>query len=294
MDCQMPIMDGYDATEHIRNEIKDTQTPIIAMTANVMERDKEKALNCGMSDIIAKPIDVGSMFATLANWVSPSNPLQFNVLLQESSATPPDNNRSESEPEALPIINGLDTKMGLMRASNNHKLYMKLLKRFVEAYSYEDTLTAELSSTAQQRYLHTLKGVAGNLGASDLHSLCEKLESELTDDELKQSVIKTTIEISQGISNALFQTATTTENSNEQVMGTGSATTQPDTDLYHQLLEAVANDDTEALNIILNIEDGAVVGLTPSEFKRLESSLEEFDFDTATELLQSSTLANSS
>ncbi|MFZ3407144.1 response regulator [Vibrio chagasii] len=294
MDCQMPIMDGYDATEHIRNEIKDTQTPIIAMTANVMERDKEKALNCGMSDIIAKPIDVGSMFATLANWVSPSNPVQFNVLLQEPSATPPDNNRSESEPEALPVINGLDTNMGLMRASNNHKLYMKLLKRFVEAYSDEDTLTEELSSTAQQRYLHTLKGVAGNLGASDLHSLCEKLESELTDDELKQSVIKTTIEISQGISNALFQTATTTENSNEQVMGTGSAKTQPDTDLYHQLLEAVANDDTEALNIILNIEDGVVVGLTPSEFKRLESSLEEFDFDTATELLQSSTLANSS
>ncbi len=56
----MPIMDGYEATEHIRNEIKDTQTPIIAMTANVMERDKEKALNCGItSDIIAKPIDVG-------------------------------------------------------------------------------------------------------------------------------------------------------------------------------------------------------------------------------------------
>ncbi|MDD1826580.1 response regulator [Photobacterium sp. ZSDE20] len=294
MDCQMPIMDGYKATEHIRNEIKDTQTPIIAMTANVMERDKEKALNCGMSDIIAKPIDVGSMFATLANWVSPSNPVQFNVSLQESASTPVDDNRSESEPEALPVINGLDTNMGLMRASNNHKLYMKLLKRFVEAYSDEDTLTAELSSTAQQRYLHTLKGVAGNLGASDLHNLCEKLESELTDDKLKQNVIKTTIEVSQGISNALFQTANTTENSNEQVMGTGSATNQPDTDLYHQLLEAVANDDTEALNIILNIEDGTEVGLTPSEFKRLERSLEEFDFDTATELLKGSTLANSS
>ncbi|WP_373947730.1 response regulator [Vibrio pomeroyi] len=294
MDCQMPIMDGYEATEHIRNEIKDSQTPIIAMTANVMERDKEKALNCGMSDIIAKPIDVGSMFATLANWVSPSNPVQFNVLLQESSVTPQDDNRSESEPETLPAINGLDTNMGLIRASNNHKLYMKLLKRFVEAYSDEDTLTAELSSSAQQRYLHTLKGVAGNLGASDLHSLCEKLESELTDDELKQNVIKTTIEISQGISNAVFQTTNTTDNSNEQVTGTDSATNQPDTVLYHQLLEAVANDDTEALNIILNIEDGTEVGLTPSEFKRLESSLEEFDFDTATELLKGSTLANSS
>ncbi|MFA0016033.1 response regulator [Vibrio lentus] len=294
MDCQMPIMDGYEATEHIRNEIKDTQTPIIAMTANVMERDKEKALNCGMSDIIAKPIDVGSMFATLANWVSPSNPVQFNVSLQDSTNTLQEENNAEKEPEALPVIVGLDTKMGLMRASNNHKLYMKLLKRFVEAYSDEDILTTELSSSTQQRYLHTLKGVAGNLGASDLHSLCEKLESELTDDELKEKVIKTTITLSQQIANSLSESDPTHKDSEEQKAHSDSSPNQPNAKLYRQLLEAVANDDTEALNIILNIEDGAVVGLSPSEFKKLESALEEFDFDTATERLKNSTLASSS
>ncbi|WP_122047121.1 response regulator [Vibrio atlanticus] len=294
MDCQMPIMDGYEATEHIRNEIKDTQTPIIAMTANVMERDKEKALNCGMSDIIAKPIDVGSMFATLANWVSPSSPVQFNVSLQESTNTLQEENNAEKEPEALPVIGGLDTNMGLMRASNNHQLYLKLLKRFFEAYSDEETLAAELSSSAQQRYLHTLKGVAGNLGASDLHSLCEKLESELTDTDLKDKVIKTTIELSQEIANAIFHTTTATENTRDQQAKPEDSPNQPSTELYGQLLEAVSNDDTEALNIILNIEDGAIVGLTPSEFKRLESSLEEFDFETATEVLKSSTLASSS
>ncbi|MCC4854799.1 response regulator [Vibrio lentus] len=294
MDCQMPVMDGYEATLHIRNKIKDTQTPIIAMTANVMERDKEKALNCGMTDIIAKPIDVGSMFATLANWVSPSNPVQFNVVLQESPNAPQDSNNAEKAPEELPVINGLDTNMGLMRASNNHTLYTKLLKRFVEAYSDKSTLTVELSSSAQQRYLHTLKGVAGNLGASDLHSLCENLESEITDDDLKEKVIKTTIELSQEIANSIFHTTVATENTRGHQAKPETSPNQPSTELYGQLLEAVSNDDTEALNIVLNIEDGAVVGLTPSEFKRLESALEEFDFDSATELLKGSALASSS
>lgn len=294
MDCQMPVMDGYEATLHIRNKIKDTQTPIIAMTANVMERDKEKALNCGMTDIIAKPIDVGSMFATLANWVSPSNPVQFNVSLQESTKILQEENNAAKAPEALPVIDGLDTNMGLMRASNNHTLYTKLLKRFVEAYSDKSTLTVELSNSAQQRYLHTLKGVAGNLGANNLRSLCENLESEITDDDLKEKVIKTTIELSQEIANSLFHTTVATENTRDPQTKLEASPNQPSTELYGQLLEAVSNDDTEALNIILNIEDGAVVGLTPSEFKRLESALEEFDFDSATELLKGSTLASSS
>ena len=169
---------------------------------------------------------------------------------------------------------------------------MKLLKRFVEAYSDKDILTTELSSSTQQRYLHTLKGVAGNLGASDLHSLCEKLESELTNDELKEKVIKTTTTLSQKIAHSLSQSDPTHKDPEEQKANSDSSPNQPNAKLYRQLLEAVANDDTEALKIILNIEDGAVVGLSPSEFRRLESALEEFDFDTATERLKNLSLIN--
>ncbi|MEZ9601421.1 hypothetical protein AB4232_21795, partial [Vibrio sp. 10N.286.46.A8] len=85
-----------------------------------------------------------------------------------------------------------------------------------------------------------------------------------------------------------------TENTRDQQAKPETSPNQPSTELYGLLLEAVSNDDTEALNIVLNIEDGAVVGLTPSEFKKLESALEEFDFDCATELLKGSTLASSS
>jgi len=69
MDCQMPVMDGYQATRAIRAEPQWQALPIIAMTANAMAGDREKALAAGMNDHIAKPIDVAAMFDTLSRWM---------------------------------------------------------------------------------------------------------------------------------------------------------------------------------------------------------------------------------
>jgi CheY-like chemotaxis protein len=69
MDCQMPIMDGFEATRLIRTEPKWAELPILAMTANAMAGDREKAIQAGMNDHIAKPIDVSLMFETIENWV---------------------------------------------------------------------------------------------------------------------------------------------------------------------------------------------------------------------------------
>lgn len=300
MDCQMPVMDGYEATEYIRQQINDQDIPIIAMTANVMERDKEKALGCGMSDIIAKPIDVGSMFATLANWVSPSRPVAFvdPISHQEESVGSADESEDNSAfNAALSKVEGLDITLGLIRANNNHQLYIKLLHRFAEAYSDKDKLQSELTVDSAPRYLHTLKGVAGNLGAKQLHTLCENLEAQPDDTDLKDRVISTSLELSQSLTEAFSQiegskdsavnsSTKSEERSKQQQQSTA------DQQLYRQLLDATVNDDTDALTIILNIEDGAKIGLSPSEFKRLEVSLEEFDFDKATEILKGSTLSD--
>lgn len=70
MDCQMPIMDGYSATKKIRQASQFAQLPILALTANVMKEDQLKALNAGMNDHIAKPIDPDNLFKTMAKWVS--------------------------------------------------------------------------------------------------------------------------------------------------------------------------------------------------------------------------------
>jgi CheY-like chemotaxis protein len=71
MDCQMPVMDGYTATREIRKNAQFKDLPIIAMTANAMAGDREKVLEAGMWDHIAKPLNVGEMFATIAKWIKP-------------------------------------------------------------------------------------------------------------------------------------------------------------------------------------------------------------------------------
>ena len=74
MDCQMPVLDGYAATAILRREQRHRGLPIIAMTANAMAGDRDKALAAGMNDHIGKPINVAEMFATLARWISPERP----------------------------------------------------------------------------------------------------------------------------------------------------------------------------------------------------------------------------
>jgi PAS domain S-box-containing protein len=72
MDCQMPVMDGYEATRRIRQRPQWRDLPIIAMTANALFTDRDKVLASGMNDHIAKPIRVDEMFATLVRWVRPA------------------------------------------------------------------------------------------------------------------------------------------------------------------------------------------------------------------------------
>lgn len=73
MDCQMPVMDGYEATRRIRSQPHYTDLPIIAMTANAMTGDKEKALQAGMNDYITKPINIKDMLETMAKWIHPAS-----------------------------------------------------------------------------------------------------------------------------------------------------------------------------------------------------------------------------
>lgn len=72
MDCQMPVMDGYMATRKIREQEQYKSLPILAMTANVMEGDRQKTLMAGMDDYIAKPIDAAEMFLTMVKWIKPT------------------------------------------------------------------------------------------------------------------------------------------------------------------------------------------------------------------------------
>jgi len=70
MDCQMPIMDGYEATRLIRTEPRFAKLPIIAMTGNVLDQEREHCLACGMDDFISKPVEWDHVFLTLERWIT--------------------------------------------------------------------------------------------------------------------------------------------------------------------------------------------------------------------------------
>ncbi len=85
MDCQMPVMDGYTATRAIRSNPAWNDIPVIAMTANAMAGDREKVLEAGMCDHIAKPLNVQAMFATLARWIKPVRHATQSIAHQSDS-----------------------------------------------------------------------------------------------------------------------------------------------------------------------------------------------------------------
>jgi CheY-like chemotaxis protein len=119
MDCNMPVMDGYTATKRIREQPQYAHLPIIAMTANAMQSDREHALSVGMNDHIPKPIDVAEMLTVMAKWISSRHTMGGTdaPLAREKDDT-------ILLPEKIP---GIDIASGVARAQGNKALYLRLL-----------------------------------------------------------------------------------------------------------------------------------------------------------------------
>ncbi|MBF0573597.1 MAG: response regulator [Desulfamplus sp.] len=207
MDLQMPIMDGRTATKEIRtweaqnkqNAIRnitegnvnnfDGQIPIIAMTADAMSGVREEVLSIGMNDYITKPIEPSEMFKTLFKWIKPAQRSlpeeyikQISSKIEDSSNLP---NQAATEIK-IPKLDGIDTELGLSRVSGNKKLYINLLKKF---HRDNQNVTQELLKAVEQnnqelavRLAHTVKGVAGTIGAQDLQAVAGILEANLKSD----------------------------------------------------------------------------------------------------------------
>ncbi len=176
MDVQMPVMDGYTAASVIRKNDKFKDIPIIAMTANAMVSDKEKALEAGMNDHISKPIDVKEMFRTMAKWITLSSSSDDSGISKKSMT------RDETEGEReIPEMDGIDTESALALAGGNRKLYTNLLTKFYLNYGETADEIKRLFDKGElkeaERMAHTVKGIAGSIGAKTLQRSSGELES---------------------------------------------------------------------------------------------------------------------
>jgi two-component system sensor histidine kinase/response regulator len=184
MDMQMPVMDGISATKAIRSNPRFSALPIVAMTANAMEGDRERCLQAGMNDHVSKPIDPDALYAAVSRWVKPRRAQHFE---------PPAKKIEPAPAEALPRIEGVDLADGLRRVGGNKRLYRDLLMKFAAKNGDADVqISAALESGDRQmaeRIAHTVKGVAGNLGIKRVQSAAEKLEKAIHDSDAGASTI---------------------------------------------------------------------------------------------------------
>ena len=182
MDIQMPEMDGYEAVQLIRAEQRFKDLPIIAMTANVMVQDLARCREVGMDDHIGKPIDPNKLFNTLKKWIRPRESLGLTSVKTSSKVSKTDLDSSEGILE-LP---GIEVDVALSRIRGNVKLYKTLIFKFHDQYSnaiqeIQDALEGGDTILAI-RLAHTLKGVAGSIGATGLYTLFETLEARIKGD----------------------------------------------------------------------------------------------------------------
>jgi two-component system sensor histidine kinase/response regulator len=181
MDCQMPEMDGYEATRLIRDPHSSVQfhdIPVIAMTAYAMQSDREKCLEAGMSDYISKPVQPRELAEVLTRWLGHEEP-------RPSAAAPDVADNTESASQTF------STTAFLQRLMGDEEVARSISRTFLQEASQR---IAELQTALQNsdlptaiRHAHSLKGSSANLGAQDLRDSAAVLETLLRSGDMAQA-----------------------------------------------------------------------------------------------------------
>jgi len=274
MDCQMPVMDGYTATKKIRQKSKFEHIPVIAMTANVMAGDRERVVSAGMDDHIGKPINVKEMFTTMSKWITPKHPTTNSA----DKRTPTETVTEEN----IPDLPGVNIEKGLAVAQGNTKLYRKLLSKFADSQGTFEAqfLTALQSeeSEAPTRCAHTLKGVAGNIGAEALQNRAKELEQVCLSKQKPEQL--------ELLLNRTIQELTIVINGLTSFIGSVSSTeTKNQIDyklipaLLTQLRELLLDDDTDATEVIEELSTVLYGSPLIKALQPITKSIDDYDFD---------------
>jgi CheY-like chemotaxis protein len=275
MDLQMPEMGGIEATREIRVDARLNSLPIIAITSHAMADERQRCLDAGMQDHITKPIDPETLYRTLAAWCRPG-----------ARREPVARKAADAGMRQIPPVKGLDAASGLKRVAGNRRLYLQLLRQYVEGQSgAARRIRASLEAgdrVAAERIAHTAKGVSGNIGADAVQSAADRLEQAIKAGKENESTIAffdSALGAMLSALNEMLQQAGDGAAPAARIDGTAVG---PALSRLAALLRA---SDGEALDVVSS-ESAALRIALGTEFAAFEKAVNAFDFDSALERLR--------
>ena len=286
MDMQMPVMDGETATRLLRSDPRQARLPIIAMTANAMEADRQRCFAAGMNDHVAKPIEPAALWAALARWIKPREGMGAALPAEQiAGAVPLARAVPNLPPVTLPAVEGLDTRLGLQRALNKPGLYAELLQRFSQGQaSVLPQLQQALSTNNIQlaeRLVHTLRSVAANIGAQTVSGKAQALEHALRFRHGREAIVHLLAELRAALQPVLAALQAWTPEAAAQESALAGAAPA---DAVQRLRSLLAQDDSAATEFFQHNGKALSVALG-SAFTAVERHTLNFDFEQALEAM---------
>jgi PAS domain S-box-containing protein len=282
MDCQMPVMDGYVATREIRSNPAWKDIPIVAMTANAMAGDREKVIEAGMLDHIAKPLNVAEMFATLAKWFKPSAPVAPRVGDAHAPTTP--------AAHGLGVLPGIDVGGGLARTLNDEKLYVRLLAKFRDAQGkFGERFRAasgDADPAAATRAAHTLRGAAGTIGAKSVQAAAAELEKACAEHAPAARIDELLARTVAALEPVIAGLAGIGAGASDEPARSAAVDPARVRALTDRLKALLADNDADANETVQELAELAKGTALAPRVKKVASAVAEYDFESALKALE--------
>lgn len=278
IDMQMPVMDGITVTGKIRKLAAGEKLPILGLIASSEKSAPARCLAGGMDDVVTKPFDRAALLMALAKWIKPDG---SDIAIGQVST---------KSNQKLSPIDGLEVEAALTRVSGNVTLFTYILRQFVK--SEADTplqLKAALNRgdlARSQRLMHTLKGLAGTIGATQIQGIAANIERLLQEQGTHAAgmpALQAVLQVQLANQIAAICKSLPREVAAAVCASFDSGESE---EVRRELAGLLASDDWGAVKLVQQ-RAACLRNLLGDRFPHLESAIDRFDFEQALVLLGS-------